>query len=541
MQILLTPSPQRHSFSIAIYFFTALMFFTCALHGQINIASKNSASEERVLRETSNLLYQKKYQQALQYIDNAFASDSGGTVFKSRVLSLRAAALRALGTSTQAVTDYEKAALIIEADEKSLEPDEHQILHRTLQIALQGRLNILVENLHTLSSSSPNQLSVDDITKRNAAETNVFRETENLLRKEPNSAAALYNHGFALYKQQLYDSAIQYFKRAAELLPTLESASAHYYSGLSHFFLQHHNEAQEAFSQALVYAPFHAEGYFYRGCTYIRQDRYTLAIKDFRSALQYNPTDAASMGILGSLLINAGQKSEGCARLLKSAELGYLPAVDLLNRYCNKDENGTKIVRLPEVTVEADRNVNYAQRIKNTKQGISVGQRINPILPTMRNLSKNFSLAGTTTLPDGTTLINAANPLGSQPGMLPLQSMMNPADCNSGVINTKSFVSLQCLAYFFRQETEPLGSKVIDKLVRQLQQVADELTIAQAAIDNMGASSNTNASQASFDKFFGGDVAQIQSLYREFQSLLVQLQKKIEEHEKVLKEEGKVP
>ncbi|MBL7992541.1 MAG: tetratricopeptide repeat protein [Candidatus Kapabacteria bacterium] len=540
MQILLTPSPQRHSFSIAIYFFTALMSFPCAIHGQINIASKNIVSEERVLRETSDLLYQKKYQKALQYIDNAIASDSGGAVFKSRVLSLRAAALRALGTSTQAIIDYEKAALAIDATEKSLEPDEQRVLHRTLHTALQGHLNILVENLRGLSSN-PTQLSVDDVTKRNAAEANVFRETEKILAREPNSAAALYNHGFALYKQQLYDSAIQYFKRAAELLPALESASAHYYLGLSYFFLQRHNEALEAFSRALVHAPFHAEGYFYRGCTYIRQDRYNLAIKDFRSALQYNATDAASMGILGSLLINAGQKSEGCSRLLKSAELGYLPAVDLLNRYCNKDENGIKIVRLPEVTVEADRNVNYAQRIKNTKQGISVGQRINPILPTMRNLSKNFSLAGTTTLPDGTTLINAANPLGNQPGMLPLQSMINPADCNSGVINTKSFVSLQCLAYFFRQETEPLGSKVIDKLVRRLQQVADELTIAQAAIDNMSASARTDASQASFDKFFGGDVAQIQSLYRDFQSLLVQLQKKIEEHEKVLKEEGKIP
>lgn len=540
MQILLTPSPQRHSFSIAIYFFTALMSFPCAIHGQINIASTNTVSEERVLRETSDLLYQKKYQKALQYIDNAFASDSGSTLFKSRAFSLRAAALRALGTNAQAIIDYEKAALAIDAAEKSLEPDEQHILHRTLHTALQGRLNILVENLHTLSSN-PTQLSVDDVTKRNAAEANVFRETEKLLAKEPNSAAALYNHGFALYKQQLYDSAIQYFKRAAELVPTLESASTHYYLGLSYFFLQRHNEAVEAFSRALLYAPFHAEGYFYRGCTYIRQDRYSLAIKDFRSALQYNATDAASMGILGSLLINSGQKSEGCVRLLKAAELGYLPAVDLINRYCNKDENGIKIVRLPEVTVEADRNINYAQRIKNTKQGISVGQRINPILPTMRNLSKNFSLAGTTTLPDGTTLINAANPLGNQPGMLPLQSMINPADCNSGVINTKSFVSLQCLAYFFRQETEPLGSKVIDKLVRRLQQVADELTIAQAAIDNMSASARTDASQASFDKFFGGDVAQIQSLYREFQSLLVQLQQKIEEHEKVLKEEGKVP
>lgn len=119
--------------------------------------------------------------------------------------------------------------------------------------------------------------------------------------------------------------------------------------------------------------------------------------------------------------------------------------------------------------------------------------------------------------------------------------MMNPVDCNSGVINTKSFLSLQCVAYFLRQETEALGNKAIDKIVRQLQQLADELTIAQAAIDNLSANAQTSALQALADRYFGGDMAQIQSIYRDFQSLLVQLQKKIEDHEKVLKAEGKIP
>lgn len=119
--------------------------------------------------------------------------------------------------------------------------------------------------------------------------------------------------------------------------------------------------------------------------------------------------------------------------------------------------------------------------------------------------------------------------------------MMNPVDCNSGIINTKSYLSLQCIAYFLRQETEALGNKAIDKIVKQLQQLADELTITQAAIDNLSASPLTNTARASSDKYFGDDMAQIQSIYRDFQSLLVQLQKKMEEYEKVLKAEGKIP
>lgn len=393
------------------------------------------------------------------------------------------------------------------------------------------------DNLHTAQ-----QRQANDSTTRNDTEKHLLNEATQILTHDPNNALALYRHGYALFQQQRYDSSAQDFQRAAPGLPPLEAASAHYHAGLSYFFLDRYNDAYRELTQTQTLAPFYAESYFYRGCVLIKQDRYAAAIKDFRAALQHNPNDAMSMGLLGSLLINSGQKYEGCARLLKAAELGYAPALDLMNRYCNKtDDDGLKIVRLPAVTVEANKDINYAQRIKNTKQGISVAQRVNPINPTLRNIGKNLSLTGTATLSDGTTLITSGNTLSKITGMLPLQSMMNPVDCNSGIINTKSYLSLQCIAYFLRQETEALGNKAIDKIVKQLQQLADELTITQAAIDNLSASPLTNTARASSDKYFGDDMAQIQSIYRDFQSLLVQLQKKMEEYEKVLKAEGKIP
>lgn len=518
-------------------FCAAFFLFQCVAFAQVNTGSQPYASpHDKILRETVALLYKKEYTKALRYIDNALASDSGNTLFKSRAFALKASALKAIGAPAQALTNYDNAALLSAFSPSStLEPDEyHQAMHNAHQSALQAKLNILTTNV--------TQHIINDTTKPSSAEKNVLQESAQILEKEPNNAVILYQRGYILFKQQHYDSASQDFQRAAALLPPLESASAYFHAGLCYFFIERHSEAIQAITQTLNLAPFHGEGFFYRGCANIKQSRFTAAIKDFRSALQHNPDDATSMGLLGSLLINNGQKFEGCARLLKASELGYSPAVDLMDRYCSKtDGYGQKIVQLPTVTVEADRNVNYVQRIKNTKQGISAGQRVNPINPTLRNLGKSFSLSGTTTLSDGTTLITPGNPLANLKGMLPLQSMMNPVDCNSGIINTKSYLSLQCIAYFLRQETEALGNKAIDKIVRQLQQLADELTIAQAAIDNLSGSTRANASQASADKYFGGDMAQIQAIYRDFQSLLIQLQKKIEEHEKVLKAEGKIP
>jgi tetratricopeptide (TPR) repeat protein len=517
--------------------YAAFIQFPSEALAQANSTSQNQTVHDKVLRETIRLLYKKEYKKALQHIDDAFSSDSGSTLFKSRAFVLRAAALKGLGASAQAVTSYNNALLFSgDSAHSSLELDEYQILQSAQQAAIRGKYTMVTSDFYTVQQNSA------DTTKRNIVDMNLLQETAQILEKEPNDAVILYQRGYLLLKQQRYDSASLDFQRAAALLPPLESASAYFFAGQCYFFMERHSEAIQAFTQTLNLVPFHGEGFFYRGCANIKQARFTAAIKDFRSALQHNPDDAASMGLLGSLLINSGQKVEGCARLLKASELGYFPAVDLMNHYCNKtDDYGQNIVQLPTVTVEADKNVNYVQRIKNTKQGISVGQRVNPINPTLRNIGKNFSFAGTTTLSDGTTLITSGNPLANLKGMLPLQSMMNPVDCNSGIINTKSYLSLQCIANFLRQETETLGNKAIDKIVKQLQQLADELTITQAAIDNLSGSARTNVLQASADKHFGGDMAQIQSIYRDFQSLLGQLQKKMEEYEKVLKAEGKIP
>jgi hypothetical protein len=148
-------------------------------------------------------------------------------------------------------------------------------------------------------------------------------------------------------------------------------------------------------------------------------------------------------------------------------------------------------------------------------------------------------LAGTSTLSDGSTLINATNPLANS-GMLPLQSMINPADCNGSVINTRSFVSVQCIAYVIRQETEPFKHKPIEKITRRLQQLADEITMQMAMMGNLGATGRTMNVETAGDATYGGDPAQLNNLYREFQVVLRELQYAVTEYEAILKAEGKI-
>jgi hypothetical protein len=119
--------------------------------------------------------------------------------------------------------------------------------------------------------------------------------------------------------------------------------------------------------------------------------------------------------------------------------------------------------------------------------------------------------------------------------------MINPIDCDGSIINTKSFFSIQCIAYFLRQEIAPMKNKAIDKIVRHLQSLADELTLTQASIDNLGGNSASAGILAASGNIFGGDLARMSMIYQEFQAELQQLQKQLQSYEKELKAEGKIP
>lgn len=492
------------------------------------------ANYTKAIQEVTTLLLHKDFKTALKQTQAVLVADTIPSLLRSRIIALLAAAYRGIGDEERAMQEYTQASAtaqnttLVDTNVFFLSLHDRLMLEQAIYAGLQGKISITGESIGSSIATIGTQ-------------TTNKQDIERLLSIAPMNGLALYQYSYTLFKQQQYDSALVYARRASEYLPPLQSASAYYVVGLSLFFTQRYSDAIQAFSRTVGIAPYHAESYFYRGCAYTKLENYSYVIRDFRSAVQYNPVDAASMGLLGSLLINAGQRTEGCARLLRAADLGYTPAIELIDKYCNNvTEDGAKIVRLPTVTVEADKNINYAQRIKQTKQGINVGKTANPMFRSLRNMGRFSRLAGVTTLDDGTVITQGgSSPI--QSGMIPLQSMINPADCNSGVINTQSFISLQCIAYFLRQETEPMGNKEINKLVKQLGRIADELTIMQSMIGgkdaNLAAMSGNGASNALAS---GGDIANMNAIYRDFQAILNQIERKLEEFEKTLKTEGKI-
>jgi hypothetical protein len=86
-----------------------------------------------------------------------------------------------------------------------------------------------------------------------------------------------------------------------------------------------------------------------------------------------------------------------------------------------------------------------------------------------------------------------------------------------------------------------MKNKAIDKIVRHLQSLADELTLTQASIDNLGGNSASAGILAASGNIFGGDLARMSMIYQEFQAELQQLQKQLQSYEKELKAEGKIP
>jgi tetratricopeptide (TPR) repeat protein len=316
--------------------------------------------------------------------------------------------------------------------------------------------------------------------------------------------------------------------------------------GLCKFKTNNPSEAVAAFSKSIELAPFHGESYFYRGCMYALGEQFSLAMQDFTNAVRLNPNDAPSSGMLGSLLISTGKRTEGCIRLTRSYQLGYAPAMPIIERYCSNGvaEDGSKIVRLPTVTVDADR-INYAQRVKNTKQGIAMAQRIrSPFQQHSRNLTqpKGFN-AGTLFIPDGNAVaavpVETPSNLPSSPTSIPLQAIINKADCNSAVINTQSFVSIPCIAYFFAQETKPFDNPDIQKIVKKIQLLSDEIVVLQYAIGNVTPGSYA-APTASGTDALSADFGRLSTMYDTFMTLVAQLQNKLSLHEVVLQKEGKL-
>lgn len=335
--------------------------------------------------------------------------------------------------------------------------------------------------------------------------TEALSDISAALELDPTSGMLWFNRGYALMKQKEYTNALHNFDRALQLLLPPQSASVHVYRGICRFALGAYPAAVQDFSASLDILPT-AEGYFQRGCAEIYLKHHNAALKDFNAALVINPLDAASLCMRGSLAISMGYASNGCNDLIRSRDLGYAPANDLVQRFCGMYAPENNVYKLPELTVESGPS-SFTRRIQNSTAITNVGQRIANNLPgTMQNSVKSLSFSTVTPQSatiSGTSTRSTPSPFGTLPsnqgGMhntdpafqLPqsreplgaVSRILSPSDlvdCRQITVQSRSVRSMMCVVYALSEEIKPLNDKTLNEYIKQLQMLAADYQILEA-------------------------------------------------------------
>ena len=161
-------------------------------------------------------------------------------------------------------------------------------------------------------------------------EVSIWEDTS---RKSPNAWRPHFQLGFAYYKAQRYDLALQEFEKTAQLhpadadllldwgltydnlnqlQPALEKLqasaalkpNAHVYSqiGMIYGKLEKWPESLAALARAEELDPNFADTYVYRGVVHTRNNQYMEAIQDFRRALQLDPANTRAQQFLKAVV-----------------------------------------------------------------------------------------------------------------------------------------------------------------------------------------------------------------------------------------------
>jgi len=121
-------------------------------------------------------------------------------------------------------------------------------------------------------------------------------------------AAASYNRALALYREGLFDEAIEAYRDALRINP--ESAPAHYNLGLALYHKGLLDEAIEAYRDALRINPESVNTHTNLGIALYRKGLLDEAIEAYRDALRINPQDALAQLNLGIALKDKGLAAE---------------------------------------------------------------------------------------------------------------------------------------------------------------------------------------------------------------------------------------
>ena len=198
---------------------------------------------------------------------------------------------------------------VLDRTETTLSQDKTQVIcnHGSRQYVIQ-----LIEQL---------QLPIDEETKH---------DTE----LEDGDAAALYEKGFAYYKQEELDQAKVYFNKTLSLDP--QHVSAYYYRGIVHYRQALYDQAIADCTSALKINPRHTEAYNIRALVWLEKGEIDRAIRDCDRVLKMDPQNIAAYSTLGVAWIQKGELEWGCSDLRKACDLGRCETLETVRKqgYC---------------------------------------------------------------------------------------------------------------------------------------------------------------------------------------------------------------
>ncbi len=152
---------------------------------------------------------------------------------------------------------------------------------------------------------------------------------ENVLKSDPNKAAAYTNLGVVYYQQGDLDGAITQFEKALAIEP--QDAETQYMLGAAYVQKNDLTSAEKAFQQALTVKPDLAQALIGRGNVYLLQKQYDQALADLQKATDLQPSLPEGWLALGQVLAAQGKATDAAAALDKCLKLSQ-PGTGLNNK-----------------------------------------------------------------------------------------------------------------------------------------------------------------------------------------------------------------
>ena len=173
---------------------------------------------------------------------------------------------------------------------------------------------------------------------------------QTILKNDPANGDVLHMLGLIAYQQGDNENALFLMKKASAILKNNVNLFINMGSVLNR--LEHHQQAEECYEQALQLQPNSAVIYNNIGNNYYNQGRFTQAELAFQKALQINPANSEALNSLGCLLKEQGNYEQ--------AERYFLSAIELKPEFYKAHVNLGSIYEMSKNAEQARKHLLFA-------------------------------------------------------------------------------------------------------------------------------------------------------------------------------------